>query len=223
MHSCPTFRWTTLLAGLCCCWTTLGAAANPPARAANEILILEAGEDVRVLTPGATDWVLTKANQVLKPGFRVRTGRNSRLTLKWSDNSVMRFRPLTEIEILPPHAPDPEPGLHLFRGLLSFFHRDAPGRVRIITRAAAAGVLGTEFVMAVDPQSERTSLWLIDGRVGLTNSAGPSLIVTDREAAIVDVGQAPRRAPGFIAENVLQWCFYYPVVIYFAWGCVGGG
>ena len=71
------------------------------------------------------------------------------MALRWSDKSVVTFGASTELEILPPHAADAQSGLHLLRGILSFFHRDTPGRIRVITRGAVAGVEGTEFVLAV--------------------------------------------------------------------------
>src|SRR5438128_835035 len=55
--------------------------------------------EVEVLTPGANAWVLTQTNQVLGPGYRLRTGADSRVILRWSDHSVVTFGALTEIEI----------------------------------------------------------------------------------------------------------------------------
>ncbi|PYI82902.1 MAG: hypothetical protein DME26_16135, partial [Verrucomicrobia bacterium] len=74
---------------------------------------------------------------------------------------------------------------------------------------------GTEFVIAVDTVNnvERTTLSLIDGKVQLTNPQG-ALLLTNGQQGIVDVGQAPVLNPaGFIANNVLQWAFYYPAVL----------
>src|SRR5262245_2487503 len=81
---------------------------------------------VEVSPRNATTWVRTQTNQVLYPFDRLRTGRNTRITLRWSDQSVVPVGPLTELEILPPHEAKAESGLHLIRGLLSFFHRDEP-------------------------------------------------------------------------------------------------
>ena len=114
---------------------------------------------MEVSPPRSADWILTSTNQILKPGYRLRTGPNSRVALRWSDQSVVPFGASTELEILPPHTADAGPGLKLFRGILSFFHRDSPGRIRVITRGAVAGVEGTEFVLEVDQvnDTERTT------------------------------------------------------------------
>ena len=99
----------------------------------------------------------------------------------------------------------------MLRGIVSFFHRDEPGRIRVITRGAVAGVEGTEFVMAAD-DTERTTLSVIDGKVRFGNEQA-TLLLTNGQQAVVEPGKAPVRTAGFIANNVLQWCFYYPAVI----------
>src|SRR4030095_473424 len=150
----------------------------------------------------------------LNPGDRLRTGPNSRVALRWSDRSVVSFGALTEIEIRPPHALGAQSGLRLFKGILSFFHRDEPGRIRLITRGAIAGVKGTEFVAKVETVNgtERTTFSVIDGEVEFGNNQG-TLVLTSGQEAFAEPNQAPVRTAGFITNNVLQWCFYYPAVL----------
>src|ERR1051325_10943617 len=155
-------------------WAILGcfAAALQLGRAqsssasSNVVTIVEVQNIVEVSPAGAKTWVRTTTNQLVYPFDRVRTGPNSRVALRWSDASVVPFGASTELEILPPHEADAQCGLHLIRGVLSFFHRDKPGRIRIITRGAVAGVEGTEFVAAVGITNslETTTLSVIDGR-----------------------------------------------------------
>jgi tetratricopeptide (TPR) repeat protein len=167
-----------------------------------------------LMPAGATTWVLTTTNQPLHPSDRLRTGDNSRATIRWSDQSVVDFGALTEIEIQPPQDWAALPGLHMIKGILSFFHRDRPGRIRVITRGAVAGIKGTEFVLAVDfpNNQERTTMSVIDGIVQFSNEQG-TLVLTNSEQAVAEPGKAPVRTPGFIANNILQWCFYYPAVL----------
>lgn len=157
-------------------------------------------------------WVPIGVNAVLEPGDWLRTGPTGRVTLVWSDTSVARFGPLTELEIRPPHATGAERGLYLFKGLLSFFHRGTPGRIRVVTRGAAAGIKGTEFVVAVEEATGRTTISLIDGVVEFTNDLG-SIELVSGQAAVASPTEKPQPAPGFIARNILQWCFYYPGVL----------
>jgi tetratricopeptide (TPR) repeat protein len=127
---------------------------------------------------------------------------------------VVSFGALTEFEVSPPEASDAQCGLHLFRGIISFFHRDKPGHIRIITRGAVAGVEGTEFVLAVETRknTELATMSVIDGQVRFGNEQA-TLLLTNGQQAVVEPGKAPVRTAGFIANNVLQWCFYYPAVI----------
>jgi outer membrane receptor protein involved in Fe transport/Tfp pilus assembly protein PilF len=53
---------------------------------------------------------------------------------------------------------------------------------------------------------------VIDGKVRFGNEQA-TLLLTNGQQAVVEPGQAPVRTAGFIANNVLQWCFYYPAVI----------
>jgi Tfp pilus assembly protein PilF len=180
------------------------------AQTGDDVRVVEVQGTVEVLPVGAETWVLTQTNQVLHPSDHVRTGTNSRAALRWSDRSVVPLGPLTELEILS-HSPEDEPGLHLIRGLLSFFHRDKPGRIKIITRGASAGIEGTEFILEAKEDGEAI-LSVIDGRVRLTN--GPAaLTLTNGEQAVAAPGRATVVKRGFIANNLLQWCFYYPAVL----------
>jgi tetratricopeptide (TPR) repeat protein len=193
---------------------SMTARAEERSSGANEIRILQIQGSAEIMPGGARTWVLTQTNQVLHPGDKLRTGNNSRVTLRWSDQSVVPFGALTEIEVVSPDKSDSLPGLSVVKGILSFFHRDKPGRIRILTRGATASVEGTELVMKVTEEngSERVTLAVIDGKVQLSNAHG-KLSLTNNEQGIVEPGQAPTRAPGFIANNLLQWCFYYPGVL----------
>jgi len=186
-------------------------AAAQPAPATNSVQIMMIQGSVEVLPAGASAWQPARLNQPMHPLDRLHTASNSRVSLRWSDQSVISFGPATELEILPAATTDAQAGLHLLRGVASFFHRDKPGRIQIITRGAMAGVEGTEFVLAVD-DADRTTLSVLDGRVRFGNDQA-TLLLTNAEQAAVDPGHAPVRTAGFIANNLLQWCFYYPAVI----------
>jgi tetratricopeptide (TPR) repeat protein len=180
----------------------------------NEILIVELQGTAEVAPATTTTWTPAQTNQILHPSDRLRTGANSRIALLWSDRSVVSFGALTEVEVLLPYSSDAQCGLHLLRGVVSFFHRDEPGRIRVITRGAIAGVEGTEFVLAVEPGKDRelATMSVIDGKVRFGNEQA-TLLLTNGQQAVAEPGKAPVRTAGFIANNVLQWCFYYPAVI----------
>jgi tetratricopeptide (TPR) repeat protein len=218
MNAYRTTGGVVLLSVCACLGSSRVASAAPSSaesQATNEIRIVELQGQVEIIRKGSAIGVQTTlTNQLLHPFDRLRTGPRSRVALLWADHSVVPFGALTEIEILPPEVPGEQSGLHLIKGILSFFHRDKPGRIRVITRGAVAGVKGTEFVVAVQPaeDSERTRIWVIDGTVSFDNDYG-SLVVTNGQSAVAEVGKPPRHTAGFIANNVLQWCFYYPAVL----------
>ena len=191
-----------------------GALAAPAGAATDEIRIVELQGTAEIFLVGASRWVMTQTNQTLHVHDRLRTATNSRLVLRWSDQSVVTFGALAELEILPPHEPRAESGLHLWKGLISFFHREEPGRIRLSTRGAIAGVKGTEFVAQVETinGAERTTFSVIDGEVEFGN-AQRTITLTNGQQARVEEGQPPERTAGFIANNLLQWCFYYPAVL----------
>ncbi|MEI9962529.1 MAG: TonB-dependent receptor [Limisphaerales bacterium] len=178
---------------------------------ANETRIAELQGKAEVFLAGGAAWASAQTNQLLHPFDRLRTGANSRIALRWSGQSVISFGAMTELEILPPESADAQNGLHLIRGVISFFHRDKPGRIRVITRGAVAGVEGTEFVLAVN-DTDQTTLSVIDGQVRFGNEQA-TLVLTNGQQAAAAPGEAPVRTAGFIANNLLQWCFYYPAVL----------
>jgi tetratricopeptide (TPR) repeat protein len=213
LKSLVTFARPLVLIAILGWITRVAAPASAQTNAA--IRIVEVGlPPVEILQPGTSDWTLAASNQILKALYRVRTGTNSSVGILWSDNSMLRFGPLTELEIRPSDTDDASYGLHLFKGLLSFFHRGQPGRINIITSGGLAGIEGTEFVMEVAASNgvEQTTLSVIDGKVRFTNQVA-GLVLTNGEQAVAQPGKAPVRTAGFIANNVLQWCFYYPGIL----------
>ena len=118
----------------------------------SEIRIAEIQGKVEISLANATAWSLAQTNQSLHSFDRLLTGAESRVALRWSDQTVLYFDASTEIEVLPPDSPNALSGLHLVRGIVSFFHRDQPSRIRVITpgRGRVSGVEGTEFVLAVN-------------------------------------------------------------------------
>jgi len=192
------------------CSPVIGHAADLDPGAVRIISPIEGTVEVR--PAGATDWVVTQTNTVLRPGGRLRTGPRARATLLWWDESVLTLGPLSEIEILP--QKQKQGGLNLLQGLMSFFHRDEPGRIQVITKGAHASVEGTEFViragLASEPEASLVSV--IDGVVRLSNEHG-TLTLTNNQEARVEAGTKPVRTAGFLANNVLQWALYYPAVL----------
>ncbi len=204
-------RCVLLYAAAALILSTVTTALAKESPATNQIRIVEIQGKVQVLARNTADWRVAQTNQWLHAFDRLRTGPDSRVALRWSGQSVMSFGASTEVEVLEPHETGADNGLHLLKGITSFFHRDRPGRIRVITRGAIAGVEGTEFVLAVN-ETERSTVSVIDGKVSFGNEHS-TLVLTNGEQATAAVGQEPVRGTGFIANNLLQWALYYPVVL----------
>src|SRR5438093_8239343 len=163
MNSLPAMGRQFLLTAITACvasWAGIPAAlAGSGGQFTNEIRIVERQGTVEVSAPGPPAWILTETNQILRAGYRLRTGPNSRVAVRWSGDSVVSSDALTEYEIRPPHTAGAQFGLQLLKGILSFFHRDTPGRIRVLTSGGTAGVEVTEFVIGVDTVNnvERTT------------------------------------------------------------------
>ena len=215
---CLAHRWgvrlVAVLFGLMAALEVSNGQSSAAGPGTNDIWIVEQIGLVEVLVPDSTVWISTTTNQVLGPRFRVRTGLHAKAVLRWSNQSVVPMGPSTELEILPPADTGSLFGMNLFRGIISFFHRDKPGRLRIATRGVNAGIQGTEFVLQVDTSgpAERTRLSVVDGRVRFYNNQG-SIELTNNQESVAIEGQAPSPAVGFVANNRLQWCFYYPGIL----------
>jgi tetratricopeptide (TPR) repeat protein len=205
--------WCIILQACVFAWSDTSPAqamsGHPPD--GGGVRVAEAQGIVEFSTDAAKSWEPVQTNQTLRALELLRTGANSRCALVWSDRSVISFGASSEIQILTPQSPAMEPGLRLMAGIVSFFHRDKPGEIQIITRGAAAGIEGTEFAMAVD-QNDKTTVSVIDGKVKFGNEFG-TLLLTNGEQAEVVLGKSPVRSAGFIVNDVLQWIFYYPAVL----------
>lgn len=167
---------------------------------------------VQVLRPGAANWEAAHDNQVLPPGWRLRTLDKGRLTLRWSDNTTVPVGPFSDAAV--ESSPDPrQPGLRLLKGLLSFFHRDRPTVAWIKTRTASAAIRGTEFVLEVIEPEGRTILSVVDGKVELSNLEGQVTNLVSGEQGIVEPGKPLRKTALIEVVNVVQWRLYYPGVL----------
>src|SRR5260221_10644840 len=83
---------------------------------ASEIQIVEMSGAAELQRPGST--FAANTNQVLQAGDRLRAHKNTRITLRWTDQTIVRQREGTEIQIQAPPGPQAVPGLRLLSGIL---------------------------------------------------------------------------------------------------------
>src|SRR5262245_1516084 len=88
------------------------------ASATNVVVLLAFEGRVEVSRASSIRWDPARTNQVLDPGDRIRTGADSRATLRMFDLSVMRLDQETVLELEAPPEPEPSIFVHLVRGVL---------------------------------------------------------------------------------------------------------
>jgi predicted Zn-dependent protease len=166
---------------------------------------------VEALLTGASDWQPATNSLPLRVGDKLRTAKQSRVAIRFSDLSVMRINELTTFEILPPPSQNKKPLLDLKSGSLYFFSREKPHDVQFRTPTIAGAVRGTEFHLQVAPSGE-TTLAMLEGEVALDNEFG-QVALQSGEQAVVRPGQAPAKTALIDAVQVIQWCLYYPAIV----------
>ena len=201
------------------CWLRSGLLVLLPlwlSAAGPEAELLSFKGEVRVLRSGATTpdvppVNLTGTNRLLLyAGDRVQTGERARAKVKLRDGSIADLDELTSLRL----GRKPERGvIEVLRGVMSFFHRDEPGRIEVTGNGVSALVRGTEFTFASRADGG-IELTLFDGEVGLTNQLG-GLTLRSGDIAEARPGEAPRRTAVLAAggPGAVQWLLYYPAIL----------
>jgi Tfp pilus assembly protein PilF len=176
-----------------------------------ETVLLMASGTVEVAPPGSSSFAAAHANQVLHVGDQIRTGKNSRATVRLSNLSVIRVYELTTMAIRPPSKAEQNAAIEVKSGATYFFNRDKPNETQFETPSSSGAIRGTEFTLTVD-ENGRTELALLDGQVSLNNAHG-SVQLESGERAVVEKDQAPQKSPLLNAINIIQWTLYYPAIL----------
>lgn len=184
--------------------------STPQASTGNNVLLTVSGT-VEIAKAGSAVWEAGRQSQTLNVGDRVRTAKNSRATVRFSNLSILRVHELTTLEIQPPPNSSSNPTLDVKGGSVYMLNRDKPGTTQFRTPAASGAIRGTEFNLAV-AEDGRMLLTLVDGEVNIQNELG-SLELKTGEQAMVEPGKAPEKTASVDAINVIQWTLYYPGVV----------
>lgn len=184
--------------------TSTDAAQDSP------IVVVAFEGSVEILRSHAVDWNPATTNTVLLPGDRIRTGNDGRALIRTSPGNLARLRASSVLEIKPPSQ---RPGtlLNLLRGFFHFFDRDQSSEIEIQNGLASAASLGTDFAIAVDDAGQ-TDIGVFDGRVVLRNRSG-SIELHAGELGRARADLSPDRPPGIALDSLVQWTWYYPLVL----------
>jgi outer membrane receptor protein involved in Fe transport/Tfp pilus assembly protein PilF/mannose-6-phosphate isomerase-like protein (cupin superfamily) len=153
-------------------------------------------------------WDPGHTNQVLRVGDRLRTGKNSRATIRLSDGTTIQVGAEANLQV-----PEQKKGVTVnpLSGLFYIFHRDRRGELELRNQSAVAAVRGTEFHV----EAREDGVWIlsvIDGEVDI-ESGGRQLSLKTGDAGEVGLGVLPHQVPIREAVDLIQWCFYYPAVL----------
>lgn len=157
-------------------------------------------------------WKPATALQTLTVGDRLRTGPQSKATLRLSDKSVIRIHELSVVEIQAPSG-SAQRKFRLHKGSLFFLNRETPGNVEFETPLATGAIRGTEFALTVSESDGATRLEMVDGEVQL-KAGGEHRAMKAGEQARVLPGRPIEIAPALPLHRLIQWCFYYPGVLH---------
>ena len=144
--------------------------AAPSAWAAGAATVVS--KDNRVeMAGGAGSWAAATAGQELQIGDRLKTGEDSRATVRMSDGSVLQMDELTTIEIKAPKASNSGATLSVPGGAVFFSNSGRSREVGIETPSANGAIRGTAFLLRVRPTGESEAS-MIEGLLDLSNSGG---------------------------------------------------
>lgn len=130
-------------------------------------------KDNRVeVASGGGVWSAAAAGRELQIGDRLKTGEDSRATVRMSDGSVLQLDELTTIEIKAPKVAGSGATLSVPGGAAFFSNSGSSREVQIETPSANGAIRGTAFLLTVNPNGGQSAVSMIEGLFDLSNSNG---------------------------------------------------
>ena len=163
---------------------------------------------------GHSEWQIVQADDSVCGGDKIRTEKWSCAILMLSNESLVTLDQSTTLVF---SEPEPEQNkitpawlLKLIDGS-AFFRSRQPQHLNIETPFINAVHKGTEFLVTVDDQQTKISVF--DGQVAGENKAG-RIQIKKGFSGIAQKNRPPRlQALTITPENAVQWTLYYPPVI----------
>jgi tetratricopeptide (TPR) repeat protein len=184
--------------------------AESPAHVIARLITRVGGVEMNIT--GGPSWVSAPVNQHLSYNDRLRTLEDGQATLQLQDYSEVRVSPGSELSVVSVTPPPPQSRLQFQKGRLYFLDRNRPREIEVETPVGSAAIVGTEFVVEVNPDSGETVLTLVEGKVVLANAQGRTEL-SSGEQGIIERGRAPRKTAVIAVQDAVQWFLYYPAVV----------
>ncbi|CAA9889947.1 TonB-dependent receptor [Candidatus Methylobacter favarea] len=159
---------------------------------------------------GNSEWQIVQTDDTFCPGDKIRTEKRSRAILRLSNESLVTLDQSTTLLFSEPEENTSTWLLNLIDGS-TFFRSRQPQRLKIQTPFINAVHEGTEFLVTVDDQQTKISVF--DGQIMAENEAG-RIQIKKGFSGIAKKNQPPRlQALTIIPEDAVQWTLYYPPII----------
>ncbi len=163
-------------------------------------------------TSGA--WSAAAIGSAIHKGDQLRTGTPGRMRIVFQDDSVLAVSESSFItvneQVFNPATGKAKSFMELLQGKVSavvsdYYHRSG-NTYEIKTVTAVAGVRGTEFSMAYNPELDVTEVVGISGHVevhSMIDPTGPGILLTANEVSTIPHG-APPSAPRRVEETMFR-------------------
>ena len=153
--------------------------------------------------------------QPLNLGDSLATSNSSRALLFMFDKSPLRLRELTRLQLQPRPGITNLPRLLLSAGQIYYVNRGRGATaIPFVTPHVEGDLRGTEFLLAVAPEGERTEITMFDGEVELRNSDTPKPVtILSGQQGVAVKGQPIEVLNRIEAKSVVQWWIYYPGIL----------
>ncbi len=168
------------------------AFATPPAEGAGAAAVVS--KDNRVeFNGGGGGWRAASSGQELQVGDQLKTGEDSRATVRMADGSILQLDELTTIAIKAPRTANAGVTLSVPGGAAFFANEGNSREIGVETPSANGAIRGTAFLLTVDRNGGQSEVSMIEGAFELSNAGGN---VTARK------GEQARAAEGGPAKDV---------------------
>jgi Flp pilus assembly protein TadD len=186
----------------------LGWLSAPHAAAPNSAEIVSISGKGEYRPQATAAWNPARVSQRLLGGHFVRTLDDSAMALLFSDKSQLKLSRNSMFEIKAiGDGSTTDTTISLTKGKSWMQSKPAPGRLRMETPGATAGIHGTDWVMEVD-DAGNTVLTVLAGEIEFANALG-AVTVRSSEQAVASPGRAPEKRLLQNPRDRVQWVTAY--------------
>ncbi len=204
------------------CGASIARAENQTC--AVHVAIVEAAQGrVETALSGAEIWRRTEPGDRLCPGHSVRTGRDGKATIRLiREQTIVRLKTTSNVTFR--ERQTARTLLEVLWGATFIFSR-TPQKLDVHTPHINGGIEGTEFLVQVDAQNNRSFIQVFEGTVSAENAQSHHVIYAAQgETVAADETTAPRKLSRDRPKDVtlwrglvdpleeVQWTLYYPIV-----------